>query len=321
MRWQGVPVSLSCPKQTTPAPTTAAPEPPITLGTQPTNPQNPDTNPDGSLPERPSITLPQIPYPETPSVVPQEPTRTTLKKPELPKYPQVPPFFNPVYFFPPPPGAKVAPPNSKLPTNPRPMIKVPPHVYPFYPQFYYQPFPWPVPGPLPTVGLPPPTIGLPTLALQTVPTKPVLAAKPQAMQYPHMTAFHPYPYQMFAPHTIPDLMAPPSPPTTTPTTTVKTTQTTTPTTTITTQTTTPTTTSPSTTTTTMKMDPEIPPVQQDQLHFPQSSLSFPFQFMQHPPPYPRAYPPPYPQAFPPPYPRGYPPAYPAAYPPHPFRPF
>ncbi|XP_074507331.1 uncharacterized protein LOC141777188 isoform X2 [Sebastes fasciatus] len=230
MRWQGIPVSLWCPKPAAPALTTAAP------------------------------------VPETSQAPVPEPTTNTKKPgiPQLPQYPFFPPFYP--YFRPPFPVTTAAPTTTTNPTTtttakpavgkpaapsaapsaaPAPPSAVP---FPFYPPFY-PPFPWPGPSPAAAKPMPKPqppqfppympfyppyhplpqflppypqyptpkpiTTTTPTTTKTTTTTKP----KPQPPQFPPYMPFYP-PYhlpQFFPPY--PQYPTPKPKTTTTPTTT------------------------------------------------------------------------------------------------------
>ncbi|XP_035526006.1 leucine-rich repeat extensin-like protein 5 [Morone saxatilis] len=171
MHWQGIPVSLVCPKAAVPAPTPALQQP------MPQVPipgvQNPDLQP---------YYFP-YPYAQYPPGVMPEPTTatttTTTKKPKMRKFPQYPFYpgpFNP-YFPPPLPVTTTTTTTTAKPPT-APMVAP----FPFYPPY----FPWPYQGPLPATATP------------TTPSTTTQPQSPESPQFPPYPPFFP-PYPFF-PH-------------------------------------------------------------------------------------------------------------------------
>ncbi|XP_019960508.2 uncharacterized protein [Paralichthys olivaceus] len=220
MRWQGIPVSLWCPKPaatpsaTTPAPATTSAKPqdpvPQTLKSPPSYPHVPVMPPNSmnqgvpqsylfapywGYPQYPSVVVPQTTMPTTTTAEPTT-TTTSTKKPEMPKIPQYPSFFPPnyAYFAPLSPVTTAAPKTvatstTKLTTTVKPVAKDPNPMfqYPAYPPFY-PPNPWPLPGPLPTAA------ETTTTTPQTTTTQPTTTQSPlpQLPQFPKLPQFPPY---------------------------------------------------------------------------------------------------------------------------------
>ncbi|KAM8726907.1 uncharacterized protein AB9X84_000799 [Acanthopagrus schlegelii] len=184
MRWQGIPVSLWCPKPaaqpTAAAPTTAAKHPEI-----PKFPQYPMYPP--------FYPLPVTPAPATTTLVP-----ATTPKPQMPTYPPYP--FYPLYppFYPPPAttAAPTTPPTAAQTTKtPFPMISLPPF-----------PFPWPYPTPFP-FNPSPQTTAPPTTKKPAVPT--TLPPAGHSHPHGHYPLPYPFPFPPF-PYPQPPTTAPPT---------------------------------------------------------------------------------------------------------------
>ncbi|XP_023261293.1 vegetative cell wall protein gp1-like [Seriola lalandi dorsalis] len=253
MRWQGIPVSLLCPKPAAPA------EPPRYPPSYPKVPQ---------IPLMPHIQHPEMnpkfppyffpPYSSYPQYPPATTTTTTKKpeqKPQMPKIPQYPSFFPHFYpYFPPPLPVTTAAPTTTAATTTstaKPAATAPPPAFPFpfYPPFY-PPFPWPLPGPMPTTPA----------ATTTPPTTTKPASKHQMPQFPpFFPVYPPFPLYPFPPNPY----YPTSKPQTTATTTV-----------------------PTTTTTTVKTDPILTQVPPHHPHFHPHVHLPPFPFLPYPPNYP-----------------------------------
>ncbi|XP_036939468.1 actin cytoskeleton-regulatory complex protein PAN1-like isoform X2 [Acanthopagrus latus] len=180
MRWQGIPVSLWCPKPaaqpTAAAPTTAAKHPEM-----PKFPQYP-------------MYPPFYPLPVTPAPATTTRAPATTPKPHMPTFPPYP--FYPLYppFYPP----TTAPPTTAAATT-----KTPAPVPPF-------PFPWPYLTPFPFNPSPPTTAPPTTTATTKKPAAPT-TLPPASHSHPHghYPLPYPFPFPPF-PYPQPPTTAPPT---------------------------------------------------------------------------------------------------------------